>query len=101
VRPDGRPAQPAGARPAAGAQGSRPAGTVRPDGARPVPRPQAGRPASTADGSRLERQARADVEARNLERNTAGAQPKKPRNFMSDDDEFEFEFLNWDGDGEA
>ena len=100
VRPDGRPAQPAGTRPAAGAQGSRPVGTARPDGVRPAPRPQAGRPAPTADGSRLERQARADVEARNLERNTAGAQPKKPRNFMSDDDEFEFEFLNWDGDGE-
>ena len=24
----------------------------------------------------------------------------KSKNFMSDDDEFEFEFLNWDGDEE-
>ena len=114
ARPDGtRPAQPAGARPASGTQGSRPSGAARPDGTRPAQpagaRPAAGtqagtagsRPASSADGDSLERQARADVEARDLERNTAAAQPKKPRNFMSDDDEFEFEFLNWDGDGEV
>ena len=105
ARPDGtRPAQSAGARPAAGAQagtaGSRPSGAARPDGTRPA-QPAGARPASSADGDSLERQARADVEARNLERNTAAAQPKKPRNFMSDDDEFEFEFLNWDGDGEV
>ncbi|MDE5801752.1 MAG: SH3 domain-containing protein [Lachnospiraceae bacterium] len=111
----GRPAgaaRPDGTRPAS-SQGSRPAGAARPDGTRPAQpagaRPAAGtqagtagsRPVSSADGDNLERQARADVEARNLERNTAAAQPKKPRNFMSDDDEFEFEFLNWDGDGEA
>lgn len=92
----------AGSRPAGGARpaGARPAAAARPDGVRPAPRAQEGRPASSADGSRLERQARADVEARNLEHSTA-AQPKKTRNFMSDDDEFEFEFLNWDGDGES
>lgn len=114
ARPDGtRPAQPAGTRPASSAQGTRPAGAARPDGTRPAQpagaRPAAGtqagtagsRPASSADGDSLERQARADVEARNLERNTAAAQPKKPRNFMSEDDEFEFEFLNWDGEGES
>lgn len=111
----GRPAgaaRPDGTRPASSAQGgaagSRPA-AARPGGARPAqpagaarpaPRPQESRPVSSAESSRLERQARADVETRNLERNTA-AQPKKTRNFMSDDDEFEFEFLNWDGDGEA
>lgn len=114
ARPNGtRPAQPAGARPAASAQagagGSRPAGTARPNGtrpaqpagARPAPRAQEGRAVSSEEGSRLERQARADVETRSLERSTANVQAKKPRNFMSDDDEFEFEFLNWDGDGEA
>lgn len=123
-RPTGA-ARPDGARPAS-SQGSRPAGAARPDGTRPAAGTQPGtagnrpaqpagarpaastqsgtagsRAASSADGDNLERQARADVEARNLERNTAAAQPKKPRNFMSDDDEFEFEFLNWDGDGEA
>lgn len=110
ARPEGaRPAQPAGARPAAGVPGSRPAGTARPEGARPAQpagarpaaRPQEGRQGVSTTGDRVERQARANVEARNLERGAMGTQPKKARNFMSDDDEFEFEFLNWDGDGEA
>ena len=40
------------------------------------------------------------MEARNLEKSmTGGQQPHKSRNFMSDD-EFEFEFLNWDGEEE-
>lgn len=82
-----KPAAPQGSRPVA--QGERPVGTqgrpvkpAVPQGARPAPqvdRP-AGRPAKPAQNG--------------------GEQDPgwKSRNFMSDDDEFEFEFLNWDND---
>ena len=40
------------------------------------------------------------MENRKLEKETAVSQPHKVRNFMTDDDEFEFEFLNWDGNEE-
>ena len=68
----------------------------RPAGERPV-RPGE-RPASSEE--RVERQARRDVENRNLERNNADSKAWKSKNFMTDDDEFEFEFLNWDGEEE-
>lgn len=89
-------ARPTGERP----MGTRPAGTSstapRPAGERPV-RPGE-RPASSEE--RVERQARRDVENRNLERNNADSKAWKSKNFMTDDDEFEFEFLNWDGEEE-
>ena len=89
-------ARPSGERP----MGTRPAGTTatgaRPAGERPV-RPGE-RPASSEE--RVERQARSDVENRNLERNNADSKAWKSKNFMTDDDEFEFEFLNWDGEEE-
>ncbi len=89
-------ARPSGERP----MGTRPAGTAatgaRPAGERPV-RPGE-RPASSEE--RVERQARSDVENRNLERNNADSKAWKSKNFMTDDDEFEFEFLNWDGEEE-
>ena len=89
-------ARPSGERP----MGTRPAGTsvtgARPAGERPV-RPGE-RPASSEE--RVERQARRDVENRNLERNNADSKAWKSKNFMTDDDEFEFEFLNWDGEEE-
>ena len=81
-----RPARPAGERPARPA-GERPA---RPAGERPA-RPAGERPTRPAG----ERPVRPDA-----------PQAKKPdaawqsKNFMSDDDEFEFEFLNWDGNEE-
>ncbi len=123
TRPTGaagnRPAGTAGARPT-GAAGNRPAGTAgnrpvgtagRPTGAagnRPAgaagnrPTGAAGaRPAGAAvSEERLERQAKAHVEARNLEKNSADSQTWKSKNFMAEDDEFEFEFLNWDGEEE-
>ena len=90
----GAPRRPAGERPRR-PEGERP---VRPEGERPV-RPAGERPVRPAG----ERPAR-----------PAGERPKGPsapeakkqdsawksKNFMSDDDEFEFEFLNWDGDEE-
>ena len=87
-RPAGKPAG-QGGRPV---QGQRPAGQqARPatQGARPTA-PQAGRPAPQVD--------RPVKPAQN------NGNPQDPgwksKNFMSDDDEFEFEFLNWDGDEE-
>ena len=66
----GRPA-PQGGRPTA-PQSERPA----PQGGRPVARPT--KPVPQSEGNQ-----------------NPGW---KSKNFMSDDDEFEFEFLNWDGD---
>lgn len=104
--------RPVGARPASAENAGRPAvtrpaasgSTGRPVGARPAPaggtaRPTGTRPVSqTGREGTIERQTRAHVENRSLERKTAESQGRKPRNFMADDDEFEFEFLNWDGD---
>ena len=60
-----------------------------PQGSRPAA-PQTGRPAPQVD--------RPVKPAQN------NGNPQDPgwksKNFMSDDDEFEFEFLNWDGDEE-
>lgn len=103
----------AGSRPAS--QGSRPVsqGVNRPSGSSsPAARPagssstgQSSRPVSQAAADRsaeerLERQAQANVEARDIEKNMSGNQSRQPKNFMADDDEFEFEFLNWDGEEE-
>lgn len=86
-----KPAKPGEGRPAS--QGQRP-GT--PQNGRPAPKgqktsaPQNGRPAPQVDRPVKPAQ------------NNGGQQDPswKSKNFMSDDDEFEFEFLNWDGDEE-
>ncbi len=94
----GSAARPAGTRPAAAGGTGRPVGT-RPGAPGSAGRPVGTRPVSQADREgTIERQTRAHVENRSLERKTAESQGRKPRNFMADDDEFEFEFLNWDGD---
>ena len=105
-RPAGQ--RPAGSRPV----GERPAGqrpvSERPVGSRPVgERPVGSRPVETAENrpapvpsSSLEREAAASVEKRNLEKDTVDTKAWKSKNFMADDDEFEFEFLNWDGEEE-
>jgi len=75
-------------------QGQKPAAPqvqkpAAPQGQRPAA-PQAGRPAPKVDRPVKPAQ------------NDGGQQDPgwKSKNFMSDDDEFEFEFLNWDGDEE-
>ena len=88
---NGRPAKPGEGRP--GSQGQKP-GT--PQNGRPAPKgqknsaPQNGRPAPQVDRPVKPAQ------------NNGGQQDPswKSKNFMSDDDEFEFEFLNWDGEEE-
>ncbi len=75
-----------GARPAAGAQGARSVGNTQgaPQGARPAGGAQSQRSAGAPQGQKQ-----------------TGSQGWKSRNFMSeDDDEFEFEFLNYEGDEE-
>ena len=86
-----RPAKPGEGRPAS--QGQRPGtqqnGRPAAQGTKPTA-PQAGRPAPQVD--------RPVKPAQN------NGNPQDPgwksKNFMSDDDEFEFEFLNWDGEEE-
>ena len=110
-RPASRPAG-QGARPAtkpAGrpvSQGERPVGAqgravkpVAPQGGRPVP--QGGRPVS--QGTRPAPQAgrstpQVDRPAKPAQNGGEQDPGWKSKNFMSDDDEFEFEFLNWDND---
>ena len=114
-----RPAGAQGARPAGAATGSRPAGAqgARPagaatggrlagaQGARPVGAATGSRPAGTAQGKPVGSQgARPSAPQENRPSGTQQA-AKKPgwqsKNFMADDDdEFEFEFLNYDGEEE-
>ncbi|MCI8543498.1 MAG: SH3 domain-containing protein [Lachnospiraceae bacterium] len=86
-----RPAQ--GTRPVGGAQGHRGTGaaprTGGTQGQRPIGAPQGAR---RTEGP----QPKAPQGARPVQ----GAQKAQPKNFMADDDEFEFEFLNYDGDEE-
>lgn len=109
-RPDGsRPAQNGnGPRPTQNGNGSRPAGSQpvsgqkkpvqRPDGTRPVHTGAAVRPSGDTSAQQIESQAKAHMESRNLEKDSTDPQTWKSKNFIADDDEFEFEFLNWDGD---
>ena len=114
ARPAGQGATPAGqgARPAG--QGTRPAGQqARPAGqsSRPVANQQA-RPAGQGARPVAGQQARpagqtgrpvtpqVDRPTRPVQNGGNQDPGWKSKNFMSDDDEFEFEFLNWDGDEE-
>ncbi len=93
-----RPAGSQGARPAGSSQGGRGAGTGQ--GTRMTEAPQGGRPAS--QGQRRAEQPRpaAPQSARPAKPAQTNTQKSQPRNFMEDDDEFDFEFLNYDGDEE-
>jgi len=113
-RPTGAPAQ----RPA-GAPGQRPAGAPaqRPMGT-PAQRPVSDAPAQKSAGVSVEglspafdmtetkeeqirKETNRSLENQQMESKVAlNDNAKKPKNFMADEDEFEFEFLNWDGDDE-
>ncbi len=100
ARPAQRPAgqTPAGARPAQRPAGQTPAGVrpaqrpagQAPAGARPAQRPVGQTPAGNRPAQRPVQQAD----------NGASNPGWKAKNFMADEDEFEFEFLNWEGDEE-
>ncbi len=99
VGADKKPVQggqrPAGARPtgAPGSNGQRPAG-ARPAGTRPVAPNGQGERRPVAPGNR-------PGNTPKPQQSDKGQNPGwKSKNFMTEDDEFEFEFLNWDGDDE-
>ncbi len=83
---------------AAGSQSQRPAGGTS-QSQRPAGGPsQSRRPAGAApSSSQGQRPAGVPQGARPVQ---SGAQKAQPKNFMEDDEEFEFEFLNYDGDDE-
>ena len=117
--PQGRPVAPQGQRPVA-PQGQRPVAPqgqrpVAPQGQRPVaPQPQ--KPAADEDGPSLSgintafdmtatpaadvaEVTKKSVEEQAIQKNVAeDTSAKKAKNFMSEDDEFEFEFLNMEED---
>lgn len=83
-----------GARPAGSSQGQRVSGTSQ--GTRPAGSSQSQRPSGAAPG----RTTAASSGARPAQQARSSAQRVQPRNFMEEDDDFEFEFLNYDGDEE-
>ena len=108
-RPTGqqaRPAAPQEGRPAAQGQRPQTPQTGRPaaQGQRPAA-PQTGRPAAQGQRPTAPQTGRpapqVDRPVKPAQNNGNPQDPGwKSKNFMSDDDEFEFEFLNWDGDEE-
>ncbi len=112
-RPTGTGARPVGA-PADSGQGQRPVGAAkrpggaaqgqRPQGAVQSQRPQGAvqgqRPQGTVQGQRPVGQGQRPAGASQGQRpagTSQGASKAQPRNFMVDDDEFEYEYLNYDG----
>ena len=85
-------------RPVQSGNGQRP--SARPDGSRPIQQNQMVITSDDTSAKQIEKQAIAHVESRNLEKDSTDPQTWKSKNFMADDDEFEFEFLNWDGEEE-
>ena len=104
----GRPVTPGQGRPAS--QGGRLVtpgqGRPAPQGGRPVtpgqgrPTPQGGRPTAPQSERPVQQAGRPVARPTKPVPQSEGNQNPgwKSKNFMSDDDEFEFEFLNWDGD---
>lgn len=91
-----------GQRPAGSGQGQRPSGTSqgqRPAGSSQSQRPsgtsQGQRPAGSSQGSRGQGTSQG---TRTVQQGSA--QRTQPKNFLEEDDEFEFEFLNYNGDDE-
>ena len=110
--------RPQGSRPAGAPQGGRPVGSSqgqRPQGGRPAGAPPGGRPVGSSQGQPRQaaqgqrsaassqgqpRQAALGQRPAQQPRSTQGQQSPgwQSKNFMADDDEFEFEFLNYEGD---
>ncbi|MBE5873098.1 MAG: hypothetical protein E7287_01690 [Lachnospiraceae bacterium] len=100
ARPANGSAQQQGIRPANSGvqqQGTKPAGTTQPQQARPAQDKPAGEKQAHPVYTGKSQESRKPDTAK-----TDGAQGNtwKSKNFMQDDDEFEFEFLHWDGEEE-
>ena len=92
-RPSGAPQ---GQRPSGAPQGQRPAGA--PQGQRPSGAPQGQRPSGAPQGQKPAGAPQGQRPAGASQGQSTSSQ--KPKNFMSEDDEFEFEFLNYEGEDE-
>ena len=100
--------RPAGTRPAGASQGQRPAGarptgapqSQRPAGARPTGAPQSQRPAGTRPAGAPQGQKPAGAPGGRPVGGAQNAGRPQSRNFMAEDEEMEFEFLNYDDDNE-
>uniref|UniRef100_UPI004057ABBA SH3 domain-containing protein n=1 Tax=Acetatifactor sp. TaxID=1872090 RepID=UPI004057ABBA len=103
--------RPAGARPAQGQGGQRPTGAPaqgqgnqRPAGApaqgQGGQKTAAARPTAAPAQKSAEQEVRQSVTPRTQQGNNTENAGWKSKNFMTEDDEFEFEFLNWDGEDE-
>ncbi len=105
VRPTGSPqgTRPAGStqggRAVGGVQGTRPAGSTQ--GVRPMGSGQGTRPGGTVHRPSETSQGMGGTQqsARSAQPGQGSPQKAQPKNFMADDD-FDFEFLNYDEDGE-
>lgn len=85
-------------RPAGSVQGQRGSGTA---GQRPIGASQGQRPMGTQGARRTEATSgQAPQGARPVQSVQGGGQKAQPKNFMADDEDFDFEFLNYDGDEE-
>jgi len=90
--PQGQRQSAQGGKPAGAAQGGKPAGAAQ--GGRPAEASQEGKPAGAPQGQRPSSGQAARPKTAQTQQNP-GWQSK---NFLADNDEFEFEFLNYDGD---
>lgn len=85
-------------RPAGSVQGQRASG---PAGQRPMGASQGQRPTGAQGARRPEATSgQAPQGARPVQSAQGGGQKAKPQNFIADDEDFDFEFLNYDGDEE-
>ena len=96
-----KPAAPQGSRPQGAPQGAKP---VAPQGSRPQGAPQGAKPAAPQGTKPAAAQpvAKPENAVKPQETKATNPQPqnRKTKNFVADEDEFEFEFLNWDGEEE-
>lgn len=98
ARPAGSAARPSGA-------GTRHAGSQAEGPATDTISPAFDMTGQTARPEQIKRETARSLEEQQIQRKSRPAAketaaPRKPKNFMTDDDEFEFEFLNWDGEEE-
>jgi len=106
VAPQGqRPATPQGQRPAA-PQGQRPVGESAQDGKKVEAVGASFDMTDLQNGEdRIRKETAKNLEQQQIQKTSftgqaASSATKKPKNFMVDDDEFAYEFLNWDGSEE-
>lgn len=107
----GVPQRPAGQRPSGAPQGQRPSGAPQgqrpsgaPQGQKPSGAPQGQRPSGAPQGQRPSGTSQGQGSSGNSQEpkpaasHNQGSSRPQPKNFMTEEDEFEFEFLNYEGE---